>query len=67
VKGIYVQNIQDFLNTFGYYKSYIDGDFGINTENAVRAFQKAKGLKDDGIVGPLTREIMSKDINTKLK
>ena len=31
-----------------------DGDFGPNTESAVKAFQTHKGLDPDGIVGPLT-------------
>lgn len=33
-----------------------DGIFGNGTYNAVIAFQKAKGLAEDGIVGPLTWE-----------
>ena len=32
----------------------IDGDFGAKTEQAVKAFQKKKGLTQDGIVGPNT-------------
>lgn len=35
-------------------KVYPDGIFGINTEEAVKAFQKAHNIKPDGIVGPLT-------------
>lgn len=31
-----------------------DGIFGTQTEDAVKAFQKFKGLKEDGIVGPIT-------------
>ena len=32
----------------------VDGDFGVKTKAAVMAFQKAKGLVQDGIVGPKT-------------
>lgn len=36
----------------------IDGDFGPRTEAAVKAFQRAHHLVPDGIVGPLTREML---------
>ncbi|CAA0078361.1 Glycyl-glycine endopeptidase ALE-1 [Mycolicibacterium vanbaalenii] len=32
----------------------VDGDFGTQTEAAVREFQRRSGLVDDGIVGPMT-------------
>jgi len=32
----------------------LDGDFGTNSEFALKAFQKASGLKDDGDCGPKT-------------
>ena len=32
----------------------MDGIYGQNTENAVRQFQKARGLTVDGIAGPAT-------------
>lgn len=31
-----------------------DGDFGPGTEGKVKAWQKANGLKDDGVIGPVT-------------
>ena len=51
--GDQVVVLQHLLNVEGY-KLTIDGDFGAKTEAAVKAFQKAKGLTADGIVGPKT-------------
>lgn len=38
-----------------------DGDFGTKTENVVIAFQREKGLMDDGVVGPITKDAMLND------
>jgi putative chitinase len=46
------------------------GTFGPKTEAAVKAWQKANGLKDDGIVGPTTWSILfgeSKPTSTVIK
>ena len=45
-----VKRLQTRLNEHGY-KVSVDGDFGSGTETAVKKFQKAKGLTQDGIVG----------------
>lgn len=50
--GENVKHLQSFL------KLKVDGDFGSNTEKAVKEWQKKKGLLDDGIVGPKTWEAM---------
>ena len=42
------------LGNYGSDNDGIDGSFGTKTQLAVRAFQKAKGLKVDGIVGKAT-------------
>lgn len=52
-KGDDVIALQHLLNVEGY-KLTIDGDFGSKTETAVKLFQKAHGLEDDGIVGQKT-------------
>lgn len=51
-KGPSVKDLQFYL------KIRRDGDFGPATEKAVRAFQKAKGLKVDGLVGPATWKLL---------
>ena len=50
----YVKTLQMLLNCNGYSSGTVDGDFGPNTEKAVKAFQKAKNLTQDGIVGQNT-------------
>lgn len=58
-RGNAVKAIQYALNKLGYGNSgtsSVDGIFGSNTAKAVRAFQKAMGIKQDGIVGKNTRE-----------
>lgn len=53
-----VKWVQYALNREGYDCGKVDGIFGSGTKNAVIAFQKAKGLSADGIVGPMTREAL---------
>ena len=55
-KGNITKWIQTKLMSLGYSlpKYGADGSFGAETENAVKAFQRDKGLSDDGIVGKNT-------------
>lgn len=46
--------IQAVLRDAGFYDGNIDGIAGPKTNQAIRDFQKAQGLKADGIVGPKT-------------
>lgn len=55
--GTLVRKIQTALIAKGYScgKSGVDGDFGKDTDAAVRKYQADNGLEVDGIVGPLTQ------------
>lgn len=52
--GQEVKDIQQKLKDMGYYTSAVDGVYGSKTVEAVKKFQKAKGLTADGIVGSQT-------------
>ena len=49
-----VRDLQEALEALGYDPGPIDGTFGTTTEAAVKAFQYAKGITVDGIVGKVT-------------
>lgn len=53
-QGAQVKTLQRLLNSLGYNCGEVDGIFGQGTRAAVVAFQKAKGLTADGIVGKAT-------------
>jgi peptidoglycan hydrolase-like protein with peptidoglycan-binding domain len=53
-RGEAVKELQRRLQAAGFNPGAIDGIFGQGTDSAVRAFQRARGLTADGIVGPNT-------------
>jgi hypothetical protein len=53
-RGPEVKQIQQRLSDLQLYSGALDGIFGGGTDSAVRAFQLANGLTDDGKVGSLT-------------
>lgn len=71
MSGDDIKLMQEFLNKSGYSVSplspnglEIDGVYGSKTYTAVKAFQKANNLIEDGIVGTKTIEMMiSKSVN----
>ena len=50
-KGTEVIKLQSFLNWAGYNCGKIDGDFEDNTFNAVKSYQEANSLDNDGVFG----------------
>jgi peptidoglycan hydrolase-like protein with peptidoglycan-binding domain len=55
-RGSDVTRLQSTLNAAGFNAGGADGIFGPRTANAVRAFQRARGLSSDGVVGPNTSQ-----------
>lgn len=55
-----VRQIQTALKNAGFYKGQIDGKVGPQTKQSIREFQKANGLKPDGIVGRRTAEKLNR-------
>jgi hypothetical protein len=54
ISGLDIEVVQRALEAAGYAVGQIDGIYGPKTEEAVKAFQRDRGLEDDGIVGPKT-------------
>ncbi|MER7727552.1 peptidoglycan-binding protein [Streptomyces sp. NPDC096323] len=52
--GEQVRAVQTLLNAQGYPAGEADGSFGAATQSAVTAFQSARGLDADGVVGART-------------
>jgi peptidoglycan hydrolase-like protein with peptidoglycan-binding domain len=52
--GEAVRQLQEALADLGYEPGEVDGVFGADTERAVKAFQREREIKSDGIVGEIT-------------
>jgi len=61
--GNKTKDIQTALKNAGFYDGKIDGIKGEQTKKAVKAFQKANGLRDDGVVGPKTWELLARYVS----
>ena len=60
-----VKTLQTHLTTLGYYNASVDGKFGPVTTKAVKAFQKAYNLKDDGWFGSESCKKMNQALDAK--
>ncbi|MEH2382800.1 MAG: peptidoglycan-binding protein [Nostoc sp.] len=58
LRGSEVVKLQQQLKKLGFLKGGADGDFGVTTEEAVKAAQKRYGLEADGVVGGSTWEVL---------
>lgn len=50
-EGALVKALQQALKDKGFYKGELDGFYGTGTRDAVSLFQKANGIKEDGMAG----------------
>jgi len=62
--GSQVKALQQALATLGFSPGKPDGDYGVATKVAVERFQVAKGLAEDGVVGPATLAAIQKALNS---
>jgi hypothetical protein len=58
--GPQVLLLQRALATLGYAPGTVDGNYGPSTQAAVSAFQRASGLKVDGLFGTATRDALTR-------
>ncbi|MEG3789119.1 XVIPCD domain-containing protein [Lysobacter sp. CCNWLW3] len=70
-KGPAIEAMQKSLHALGYTDGKDralnpDGHFGASTKEALQAFQRAHGLKDDGVAGPKTLDALKKAEQTPL-
>ncbi|MGN6613359.1 MAG: N-acetylmuramoyl-L-alanine amidase [Angustibacter sp.] len=59
LSGDDVAALQDRLSSLGYPCGQVDGFFGVETDEALRDFQRGVGLQPDGVAGPKTLRALS--------
>jgi peptidoglycan hydrolase-like protein with peptidoglycan-binding domain len=62
--SVEVAKLQEQLKSLGYYSGSIQYLFDYRTYQAVRSYQKANGLKVDGVAGPITRSSIAGTLGT---
>lgn len=63
IEQLSIRQIQTALKNANFYKGAVDGKLGKQTKSAIKQFQKANGLKADGIVGRRTTIELNKYLN----
>ena len=53
-----MKKLQQRLKDLGYFSGSVSGDFGADTEVALRAFQERNGLWVDGVAGEDTQRML---------
>ena len=53
-----IRDFQQALKNLGFYGKSLDGDFGKNTEQAVKDFQKSAGITETGIIDETTWKLL---------
>lgn len=67
LSGTSVRALQTRLQQLGFNPGGLDGAFGPNTEAAVRRFQAAHHLQNDGVVGPQTWRALGVTVNSNVR
>lgn len=60
-EGPEVLQLQEMLTALGYDPGPLDGKFGKRTANAVKQYQRDRGLAADGVVGEKTRSALASE------
>jgi len=58
------RQVQTALKNAGFYRGSVDGKIGPATTEAIKTFQRANGLKADGVVGRKTRAELMQYLTT---
>lgn len=62
MRGMAVQELQKRLTKEGFYTGPVTGYFGPLTEAALKTYQSAQGISPVGILGPITRASLNKNL-----
>lgn len=65
MKGSDIAQLQQKLNSLGFWSGHVDGIFGVKTKNAVIKFQKSKNITADGVVGNRTLSMLKPNLSSR--